>query len=164
MAELDKHEVNQALLDAVAHLEAAASKLDLVEGQTLDEVSETMGSCARQAEELVEALRVYLYEERAVLCTTCDGQGVVHREVCDTCDGEGVEEVGEGVPGEVLVQDCTECHEGRVLVPVTCLEVPHKARVAGGVERCDDPACEECPDCGRDGCGPGVRWGVPDAL
>jgi ferredoxin len=58
--------------------------------------------------------------------------------LCDYCDGCGFV---HQVDGE---------H-----VAITMTDVPHKAALPG-IEPCFD--CEPCPECGRLGCGPGVRW------
>lgn len=59
-------------------------------------------------------------------------------ELCDYCDGVG------------FVHDDDGDH-----VAITMIDVPHRAKLPG-IEKCHD--CVLCPECGHDGCGPGVRW------
>ncbi len=58
--------------------------------------------------------------------------------LCDYCDGFGY--VHEDSFGHTAI---------------SMLRVPHKTKLPG-IEPCFD--CMPCPECGRDGCGPGVRW------
>jgi len=66
---------------------------------------------------------------------------------------------------DILVELCGTCDGLGYLhgaVPITCTDIPHRTIVGrAGIEPCDD--CTPCPDCGRDGCAPGVRW-ADDAL
>lgn len=58
--------------------------------------------------------------------------------LCDYCDGVGFVHQDDGEH-----------------FAITLLGVPHKAALPG-IEPCVD--CEPCPECGRNGCGSGVRW------
>jgi len=54
--------------------------------------------------------------------------------LCPTCDGLGY------LHGDV---------------PLTCTDALHRATLSNIVP-CNN--CSPCPDCGHDGCAPGVRW------
>lgn len=66
------------------------------------------------------------------------GRAGLRAALCDYCDGCG------------FVHEVDGEHAA-----ITLLGVPHKAKLPG-IEPCFD--CEPCPECGRNGCGPGVRW------
>lgn len=60
--------------------------------------------------------------------------------------------------GGVVVRLCATCDGCGYLhddLPVGMTDVPHRAALPG-IEPCED--CTRCPECGRDGCGPGVIW------
>lgn len=58
--------------------------------------------------------------------------------LCDYCDGLGYLHDVAGFPW-----------------PVTTLAKPHQKN-GPSIQPCFD--CRPCPECGQNGCGPGVRW------
>lgn len=126
----DAADIEANVFDALAQIDAGEARLSLVASIAPPPLAVRFSELQQRAEILADDLR-RLHEALAP---------AVFAELCGTCDGIGwlcEQEVGAG-------------H-----LPITMIDRPHRVGSPAGIVPCEH--CVRCKDCGRGGCGPGVR-------